>query len=69
MAVESVSRDMWLWLYVRSGTSKTSDERTARMRKYSWMIFEQMADQDVDDNVEQNSVKGWSVAVPKTLDA
>ena len=52
-----------LWLYVRSGESKASHERTARMRKYSWMIFEQMADQDVDDNVEQNSVKGWSVAV------
>ena len=52
-----------LWLYVRSGDSKASHERTARMRKYSWMIFEQMADQDVDDNVEQNSVKGWSVAV------
>ncbi len=52
-----------LWLYVRSGESKASHERTARMRKFSWMIFEQMADQDVDDNVEQNGVKGWSVAV------
>lgn len=52
-----------LWLYVRSGESKASDERTARMRKYSWMIFEQMADQDFGENVEQNSVKGWSVAV------
>ncbi|MYD06450.1 MAG: hypothetical protein F4X07_05725 [Acidimicrobiaceae bacterium] len=33
------------------------------MRKYSWMILEQMADQDVGDNVEQNSIKGWSVTV------
>ena len=60
-----VGNPEWLWLYVRSGESKASDERTARMRKYSWMILEQMADQDVGDNVEQHSVKGWSVAVQR----
>ena len=58
-----VGNPEWLWLYVRSGESKASDERTARMRKYSWMILEQMADQDVGDNVEQSSVKGWSVTI------
>lgn len=54
-----------LWLYVKSGESKASDERAARMRKYSWMIFEQMGDQDVHDNIEQNSAKGWSVSVTR----
>ena len=58
-----VGNPEWLWLYVRSGESKVSEERTARMREYSWRVFEQMADQDVNDNVEQNSLKGWSVAV------
>ena len=58
-----VGNPEWLWLYVRAGESKASDERAARMRQYSWVILEQMVDQDVGDNVEQNSVKGWSVAV------
>ena len=58
-----VGNPEWLWLYVRSGETKPSEKRTARMRKYSWMILEQMSDQDVGDNVEQNSVKGWSIAI------
>ena len=60
-----VGNPEWLWLYIRSGESRASEERTARMRKYSWMIREQMADQDVGDNVEKSSAGGQSVAVQR----
>ena len=54
-----------LWLYIRSGESRASEQRTARMRKYSWMILEQMGDQEVGNNVEKNSAHGLSVAVQR----
>ena len=60
-----VGNPAWLWLYIRSGESRASEEGTARMRKYSWMIREQMADQDVGDNVEKSSADGQSVAVQR----
>ena len=58
-----VGNPEWVWLYIRSGQSQASEERAARMREYSWIVLEQMADQIVGESVEKNSVNGWSVAV------
>ena len=55
-----------LWLYVRAGESKASERRFARMRRCSRMILEQMADQNVGDDVERNCEKGWSVPVERS---
>ena len=54
-----------LWLYVRAGERKASETRFARMRKWSRLIIEQMADQKVVDDVERNCEKGWSVSVER----
>ena len=52
-----------LWLYIRAGDGQTSAERAARMRRYSWTIREQMADQELGENLEKNSEDGMSVSV------
>ena len=35
------------------------------MKKYSWMIREQMGDQEIGDNVEKNSADGISLSVQR----
>ena len=55
-----------VWLYAKSGERQASDGRTARMRDYSRMIREQMADQDVDDDdVEKEAAAGRSVRIQR----
>ena len=54
-----------LWLYIRAGDSHASDERAARMRRYSWAMREQMADQELEENVEKNSEAGRSISVQR----
>ncbi len=57
-----VGNPEWLWLYIRSGESQASAERTAQMRQYSWLIREQMSDQNVGDNLK-DCANGRSVDV------
>ena len=52
-----------LWLYIRAGNGQASAQRAARMRRYSWTIREQMADQELGENLEKNSEDGMSVSV------
>ena len=54
-----------LWLYVRAGERKATETRTARMRKLSRLILDQMADQRIVDDVERNARKGWSVSIDR----
>ena len=55
----------WLWLYIRSGESHASEERTARLQRYAWMIQEQMDDQEVAGNFEKEIAAGRSVSIQK----
>ena len=55
----------WLWLYIRAGESQASQERAARMRRYSWLIHEQMADQQLGANLEKHSVDGMTITVQR----
>ncbi len=52
-----------IWLYVRAGESQRSPERSERMKHYSWLIQNQMADQFLGDDIEKNSDKGWTITV------
>lgn len=52
-----------LWLYIRAGQSQPSEDRAARMRKYSWEIREQMSDQVLGENLESEHNAGRTVAV------
>lgn len=52
-----------LWLYIRAGHSQPSEDRAARMRKYSRRIREQMSDQALGENLESESNEGRTVAV------
>ena len=54
-----------LWLYVRAGESQQSQARSERMKRFSWLIQRQMGDQEIGDNIEKNSNKGWTVTVQK----
>ena len=54
-----------LWLYIRAGEIQGSDERAARMQQYSWMIRDQMSDQELGANLEKNSQHGTSVTVQR----
>ena len=54
-----------LWLYIKSGDSVASEERAARMRRYSWQIRQEMGDQQLGDNIERNSEKGMTIAVQR----
>ena len=53
-----------LWLYIRGGETQGSAERAARMQQYSWMIREQMGDQELGANLK-NSVDGTTVSVQR----
>ena len=55
-----------LWLYIKSGESQTSEERAARMRRYSWMIRERMGDQQLGDNLDRNSANGMTITVQRS---
>ena len=55
-----------LWLYIRAGIGQASAERAARMRRYSWTIREQMADQELGESLEKNSEDGMSVSVQRS---
>ena len=52
-----------LWLYIRAGQSRPSEDRAARMRRYSRRIREQMSDQVLGENLESESNQGRTVAV------
>ena len=52
-----------LWLYIRAGQSQPSEDRAARMRRYSRMMRDQMSDQTLGENLESKSSKGRTVAV------
>ena len=54
-----------LWLYIRAGERQASEQRTARMRQYSWMIRDQMDDQQLGENLEKNTAGGIAITVQK----
>ena len=54
-----------IWLYVRAGDSQQSQARSERMKRYSWLIKNQMGDQTLGNDMEKNSEKGWSITVQK----
>ena len=54
-----------LWLYIRAGDAHASAERAARMRRYSWTMRDQMADQELGESLEKNSEDGMSVSVQR----
>ena len=54
-----------LWLYIRAGESQASELRAARMRQYSWMIGDQMSDQELGENLEKNAAEGTTVIVQR----
>ncbi len=55
----------WLWLYIRAGQTQPSENRAARMRRYSRQIREQMSDQVLGENLESESRSGRTVAVKR----
>ena len=55
-----------LWLYIKSGESEASEERAARMRRYSWLIRDEMGDQQLGDNLDRNSENGMTIAVQRS---
>ena len=54
-----------LWLYIRSGDSQKSDERAARMRRYSWTIRDRMGDQQLGGNLDDRSSNGMTIKVQR----
>ena len=54
-----------LWLYIRAGERQASEQRTARMRQYSWMIRDQMDDQRLGENLEKNNADGMTITVQR----
>ena len=51
-----------LWLYIRAGDFKASDERTARMRACSRAILDRMGDQQLgEDGLETEAAEGRSI--------
>ncbi len=54
-----------LWLYIRAGESQKSQSRSERMKRFSWLIQNQMGDQVLGDGIEKNSEKGWSITIQK----
>lgn len=55
-----------IWLYIRAGELRRSNERAARMRHYSRMIREQMGDQEIGDDLEKKSEEGRTVTVQRS---
>ena len=54
-----------LWLYIRAGEYKASEDRAERMRTYSWKIREEMDDQLLGENLEKHSADGMTITVQK----
>ena len=54
-----------LWLYIKSGESRPSEERAVRMRHCSWTIRERMGDQQLGDDLDKNSANGMSITVQR----
>ena len=54
-----------LWLYIRAGERQASQERAAKMRRYSWLIRDQLADQQLGENLEKHSADGMSITVQR----
>ena len=54
-----------IWLYIRAGERQASEQRTARMRQYSWMIRDQMDDQRLGENLEKNNADGMTITVQR----
>ena len=54
-----------LWLYIRAGERQASQERAARMRRYSWLIQGQIADQQLGENLEKQSADGMTITVQR----
>ena len=54
-----------LWLYIKSKESEASEERAARIRRYSWLIRDEMGDQQLGDNLDRNSENGMTIAVQR----
>ena len=54
-----------LWLYIRAGERQASQERAARMRRYSWLIYDQLADQQLGENLEKHSSDGMTITVQR----
>lgn len=54
-----------LWLYIRAGTSQDSNERSDRMRHYSFIIKQYMSDQILGENFEKNASEGWTISVQR----
>ena len=52
-----------LWLYIRAGQTKPSEDRAARMRRFSRMMREQMSDQRFGQHQESQIRKGRTVTV------
>lgn len=56
----------WLWIYIRAGESEPSAQRTKRMRRYSLMIRSQMADQELGEKLEEQSLQGRTISVQQS---
>ena len=54
-----------LWLYIRAGEYKASEDRAERMRTYSWKIREEMDDQLLGENLEKNNADGMTITVQR----
>ena len=54
-----------LWLYIRSGESQRSEERAARMRRYSWTIRDRMGDQQLGGDLDERSSNGMTIKVQR----
>lgn len=61
----SVGNSDLLWLYIRTGETQRSEQRAARMRQYSWMIRDQMGDQELGANLEKECADGRTVTVQR----
>ena len=57
-----------LWLYIRSGEAQESEERAARMRRYSRTIQDRMEDQklQLEKNAEKSAAMGMTISVWKS---
>ena len=54
-----------LWLYIRAGQNQDADVRGARARNLSWMIQDQMSDQELGDNLEKSAGEGLTLTVQR----
>ena len=54
-----------LWLYIKSGESEASEQRAASMRRCSWLIRNEMSDQQLGNHLDRNSEIGMTISVQK----